>query len=73
MKAILHIDTVTDHRAIPVEIVGETHQQYEIRLLEDALIPRLGPCEIGTITAVPKYAVVLEVDEKQLQSSTEGY
>ena len=57
MEATLHIDTASGHRAIPVEIVDETHLQYQIRLLEDAPLPHLGQCAAGTMTAVPKYAI----------------
>jgi hypothetical protein len=60
MSDYLVIGGWSGRRKIPVNVIGETPDGYEIKALESAFIPGRGTLRAGQLAVVPKAIVKLE-------------
>ena len=57
----LMIDGWSGCRNIPIDIIGETSEEFKIKARERVFLPGRGILKVGQSTLVPKSAVKLEV------------
>ena len=60
MSDYLVIGGWSGRRKIPVDVIGETQDGFEIKALESAFIPGRGTLKAGQLAVVPKAIVKLE-------------
>jgi len=60
MSGYLVVDGWSGRRKIPVDIIGETPDGFEIKVIERVFLPGRGMLKEGQSTRVPKGTVIVE-------------